>query len=187
MEPTVTNAHLVRRLLSEYFDCDPSALSDDVHLVDDLGADSLDLTEVLIAVEEEFEQNIPDEVAENTVTVGQIISYLSQNDAVSDAYTQCGAAVGATVVGRVVRISPEYKVSGANLRDIAMEVTPGSDICLACNGPNLEKWLDRIVNADVGEAVISRAFGRDRPLLSGINLRAARPSEPHLPVSHGVR
>ena len=171
MEPIVTIAQRVRFVLGEYFERDPSALSDDIHLVDDLEADSLDLIEVLVAIEQELEQDIPDEDAENTLTVGGIIRYLSRNEAVSDAYAQHDVTVGATITGRVMRISQEYKTSNATFRDIAVEVAPGSEVPLAYRGPDIEQWLDRIVSFDIDDAILSRAFGGHGPLFSANNLR----------------
>jgi len=52
----------------------PLKLSD--HIAQDLGADSLDAIEITISIEEEFKIEIPDEVAENLLTVGQIIEYV---------------------------------------------------------------------------------------------------------------
>jgi acyl carrier protein len=174
MEPAVTIAQRIRYVLGEYFECEPNVLADTVHLVDDLGADSLDGAEILIALEEEFDQIIPDEDAENVLTVGQIIDYLSENDAVSDAYAQHGITVSATVSGRILRLSPEYRESGADFRDAVVEVTPGNEVFLAYRGPDPEQWLDRMVSFEVGDAVISRALGLDRPLLSATNLRVSK-------------
>jgi acyl carrier protein len=174
MEPIVTIAQRVRYVLGEYFERDLSALSDDIHLVNDLEADSLDLIELLMAIEEELEQDIPDEDAENTLTVGEIISYLSQNDAMSDAYAQHGVTVGATITGRVMRISSEYIVSDATLRDIAVEVAPGSEVSLAYRGADLEQHQNQIVSFDVDDAIVSRAFGRDRPLYSATSIRTPK-------------
>ena len=174
MEPRVTIAQRVRYLLGEYFECDPNALTDNVHLVDDLGADSLDGAEILIAVEEEFEQVIPDEDVENVLTVGQIVGYLSQNDAVSDAYAQHGVTVAATVTGRILRLSPEYQESGGTFRDAVVGVAPGSEIFLVLGDPDPEQWLNRIVSFEVGDAIFSRALGHGRPLLSATNLRVAQ-------------
>ena len=47
--------------------------------IDDLGADSLDTVELVMALEEEFEIEIPDEDAENLMTVGQLETYIKDN------------------------------------------------------------------------------------------------------------
>ena len=47
--------------------------------IDDLGADSLDLVELIMALEEEFGIEIPDGDAEKVVTVGDVVSYIKEN------------------------------------------------------------------------------------------------------------
>ena len=57
--------------------------SDDVKIepsfVDDLGADSLDIAELIMALEEEFNLEIPDEEAEKIATVGDVVDYIKKN------------------------------------------------------------------------------------------------------------
>ena len=53
-----------------------SEVSPDASFVDDLGADSLDTVELVMALEEEFETEIPDEDAENITTVQEAIDYV---------------------------------------------------------------------------------------------------------------
>jgi acyl carrier protein len=47
--------------------------------IDDLGADSLDIVELLMALEEEFDIEIPDEEAEKLATVGDVVDYIKNN------------------------------------------------------------------------------------------------------------
>lgn len=47
--------------------------------VDDLGADSLDIVELVMALEEEFDMEIPDTDAEKVVTVGDVVDYIKEN------------------------------------------------------------------------------------------------------------
>ena len=54
-------------------------IRDDAAFVDDLGADSLDTVELVMAFEEQFELDIPDEDAEKLVTVGDAVRYVEQN------------------------------------------------------------------------------------------------------------
>jgi len=54
-------------------------VSDDASFVDDLGADSLDTVELVMALEEEFECEIPDEEAEKITTVKQAIDYVNSH------------------------------------------------------------------------------------------------------------
>ena len=50
----------------------------DSHLVEDLGADSLDVVELVMALEEKFDINVPDEDAEKISTVGDIVAYIEK-------------------------------------------------------------------------------------------------------------
>jgi acyl carrier protein len=56
-----------------------SAITKDASFVDDLGADSLDTVELVMALEEEFETEIPDEDAEKITTIQQAIDYISSH------------------------------------------------------------------------------------------------------------
>ena len=47
--------------------------------IDDLGADSLDIVELIMALEEEFDIEIPDSDAEKVVTVGDVVDYIKEN------------------------------------------------------------------------------------------------------------
>ncbi|MBR3613977.1 MAG: acyl carrier protein [Clostridia bacterium] len=47
--------------------------------IDDLGADSLDIVELVMALEEEFDMEIPDSDAEKVVTVGDVVEYIKEN------------------------------------------------------------------------------------------------------------
>ena len=49
------------------------------HFIDDLGADSLDLVELIMGIEEEFNIEIPDGEAEKVVTVGDVVEYIKEN------------------------------------------------------------------------------------------------------------
>ena len=49
------------------------------HFIDDLGADSLDLVELIMGIEEEFNIEIPDGEAEKVVTVGDVVDYIKDN------------------------------------------------------------------------------------------------------------
>ncbi len=51
----------------------------DASFIDDLGADSLDIVELIMALEEEFDIEIPDEDAEKIVTVGNAVNYIKEN------------------------------------------------------------------------------------------------------------
>ena len=57
---------------------DKSAVVPEAKFIDDLGADSLDIVELLMAVEDQFEIEVPDEDAEGMQTVGDIIRYIEE-------------------------------------------------------------------------------------------------------------
>lgn len=66
----------VIKLVVEQLDADSNSISLEDSFMDDLGADSLDTVELIMAFEEEFDIEIPDEDAENIRTVGDVIKYL---------------------------------------------------------------------------------------------------------------
>ncbi len=66
----------VKKVLVEQLDVSDEEVTINASIVDDLGADSLDVVEIIMALEEEFEVKIPDEDAEKITTVQQIITYV---------------------------------------------------------------------------------------------------------------
>ena len=66
----------LKQLLSEQFGYDESTITEDTDFKDDLGADSLDLFEMVMALEEEYSVEIPAEDLAEINTVGDIINYL---------------------------------------------------------------------------------------------------------------
>ena len=66
----------VRKLICEQLGVKEEEVKDEASFVDDLGADSLDTVELVMALEEEFEIEIPDEEAENITTVKEAIDYI---------------------------------------------------------------------------------------------------------------
>ena len=66
----------VKELVVEQLDVSAEQVTDDASFTDDLGADSLDTVELVMAFEEEFDLEIPDEDAEKITTVGEAIKYL---------------------------------------------------------------------------------------------------------------
>jgi len=56
-----------------------AAVVQDASFIDDLGADSLDIVELIMALEEEFDMEIPDGDAEKIVTVGDVVEYIGNN------------------------------------------------------------------------------------------------------------
>ena len=66
----------VKEIIVEQLGVDAAAVTPEASFVDDLGADSLDTVELVMAFEEEFDLEIPDEEAENLTTVGRSLDYL---------------------------------------------------------------------------------------------------------------
>ncbi|MEC8881805.1 MAG: acyl carrier protein [Pseudomonadota bacterium] len=73
MSATSSVKDKVLSIIADQLDLDQSEIKTDSSFVDDLGADSLDTVELVLALEEEFEVNIPDEEAEKITTVAQAI------------------------------------------------------------------------------------------------------------------
>ena len=69
----------VKVILAEQFDIDEDSLTGDTDLQDDLGADSLDVVDLLMSIEDEFEIEIPDEEIEHIRTVGELVNYIESN------------------------------------------------------------------------------------------------------------
>jgi len=66
----------VKNVVSEQLDVDEKEVTLEASYVDDLGADSLDTVELVMALEEEFDTEIPDEEAEKITTVGKTVDYI---------------------------------------------------------------------------------------------------------------
>ena len=71
----------VKEIIVEQLGVDPAQVTPEASFVNDLGADSLDTVELVMALEEEFNLEIPDEEAEKIATVGQAIEYIRANSA----------------------------------------------------------------------------------------------------------
>ncbi|MEO8419394.1 MAG: acyl carrier protein [Methylophilaceae bacterium] len=69
----------VKKIVSEQLGADEADVKNESSFVDDLGADSLDTVELVMALEEEFDCEIPDEEAEKITNVQQAIDYVSAN------------------------------------------------------------------------------------------------------------
>ena len=66
----------VKKIIAEQLGVNEAEIQNDSSFVDDLGADSLDTVELVMALEEEFETEIPDEEAEKITTVQQAVDYI---------------------------------------------------------------------------------------------------------------
>jgi acyl carrier protein len=69
----------IREIVAEQLGVDAEEVTPEVSFVDDLGADSLDTVELVMALEEEFGIEIPDEDAEKISTVGDAIAYIESH------------------------------------------------------------------------------------------------------------
>lgn len=68
----------IKKIISEQLGVEESEVVPEAKYVEDLGADSLDTVELVMALEEEFNVEIPDEEAEKIQTVGQTIDYIKE-------------------------------------------------------------------------------------------------------------
>ena len=72
-------AERVKKIVVEHLGVEAAQVKEDAKFIDDLGADSLDTVELVMAFEEEFNVEIPDDAAETIVTVGDAIKFLEKN------------------------------------------------------------------------------------------------------------
>lgn len=66
----------VKAILCEQLDVEEDKVTQEASIVDDLGADSLDVVDLIMSLEEEFDIEIPDEDVEGMKTVGDIVKYI---------------------------------------------------------------------------------------------------------------
>ena len=69
----------VRAILAEQLDLDEDSITLDSAIIEDLGADSIDIVDLVMSLEDEFDTEIPDEVIENMKTVGDVVDYIEEN------------------------------------------------------------------------------------------------------------
>lgn len=69
----------VRKILCEQLDLDEDKVTMDSSIVDDLGADSLDVVDLVMTLEEEFDIEMPDEEIEGVKYVGDLVRYIEAN------------------------------------------------------------------------------------------------------------
>ena len=70
---------MIEKIIADHLGLDLSEVTDDKHIIDDLGADSLHTVELIMEFENEFDIEIPDDDAETLVTVGKIKEYIKEN------------------------------------------------------------------------------------------------------------
>jgi acyl carrier protein len=74
-------AERVKKIVVEHLNVDAEKVVDNASFIEDLGADSLDTVELVMAFEEEFGIEIPDDAAESIVTVGDAVKYIDKAQA----------------------------------------------------------------------------------------------------------
>src|SRR3569623_3150342 len=103
----------VRKIVIEHLDADPEKVTEKASFIDDLGADSLDNVELVMAFEEEFDIEIPDDAAEHIQTVGDAEKFIQERLGACPDSVLFGAAVSATLGGgRVVVSGRDLYLSG---------------------------------------------------------------------------
>ena len=74
-------AERVKKIVVEHLNVDADKVTDNASFIEDLGADSLDTVELVMAFEEEFGIEIPDDAAESIVTVGDAVKFIDKAQA----------------------------------------------------------------------------------------------------------
>lgn len=69
----------VKSIIIEQLGVAETTVTMEASFIDDLGADSLDIVELIMAIEEEFDMEIPDADAEKVVTVGDVVDYIKEH------------------------------------------------------------------------------------------------------------
>ena len=69
----------IKTILSEQFDVEEDAITPETNIADDLGADSLDVVDMLMSLEDEFDVEIPDEEIERIRTVSELVTFIEEH------------------------------------------------------------------------------------------------------------
>jgi len=69
----------VKKLIAEQLDVEENSIQETSNIADDLGADSLDVVDLVMSIEDEFDVEIPEDQVENIKTVGDIVKYIEDN------------------------------------------------------------------------------------------------------------
>ena len=67
---------MIKEIIADKLSVDPESITLEASFIDDLNADSLDIVELIMALEDELEMEIPDEDVENFKTVGDVVNYV---------------------------------------------------------------------------------------------------------------
>lgn len=68
----------VKEIVAKELKADPATITMDTHLIEDLGADSLDAVDLIMALEDEFGMEVDDETAQNAKTIGDLVKYIEE-------------------------------------------------------------------------------------------------------------
>ena len=69
----------IKKLIAEQLDVEEDIIKETSSIQDDLGADSLDVVDLVMSIEDEFDVEIPEDQVENIKTVGDIVKYIEDN------------------------------------------------------------------------------------------------------------
>lgn len=69
----------IKAILAEQFDVEEDSITPETNIQEDLGADSLDVVDLIMSIEEEFEFEVPDSEVENIKTVGALVQFVEDN------------------------------------------------------------------------------------------------------------
>ncbi len=69
----------VKAILADQFDAEEDSISSDTTIQEDLGADSLEVQDLIMSIEDEFEIEVPEEDIEGIKTVGNLVEYIENN------------------------------------------------------------------------------------------------------------
>lgn len=69
----------VKTLVAEQLDADADTITEATSITDDLGADSLDVVDLVMSIEDEFDVEIPEDQVEGIKTIGDIVKYIENN------------------------------------------------------------------------------------------------------------
>jgi len=75
----MSNAEKVKEIIANELEIDAAEVVDSASLIDDLGADSLSVMELMIAFDDEFGVEVPEEDYEKLITVGDLVKYIDSN------------------------------------------------------------------------------------------------------------
>ena len=133
----------VKKILCDQLDLEEEQVTEEAEVIEDLGADSLDIVDLVMTLEEEFDTEIPDEDIENLKTVGDIVKYIEDHAA------YCEFSFSKSRREADIRFSPAF--------------------CLAAFFPQIQNFLLNLPREGniIKQKSALYAFGRRRPFFAG--------------------